>query len=225
MRSGPATVTVNGVPADTAKVVMLDGSTQTELASRTEAPWTFTWDAVDNTVSPWFVITDRAGNPTTRSSDYIVDDEAPVIQRVDFAGAYSTNRLDTGTGWVGASSILAPTIQDESLIARSEWWVNGVLTSTDPSFSWNAGKVAASAANVQLRVWDAAGNTSSKAFRVGIDKAAPATTVYPAERSLIRGTTYVTSIKASDPHGIAYTDLISPATPTTRRPTSSMRAS
>jgi hypothetical protein len=135
------------------------------------------------------------------------DEVAPVITRVDFAGTYSTNRLDTGAGWVGAISKVKPTIADESPIARTEWRVNGVLTSSEPTFTWDARPVTTPTATVELRVWDAAGNTSAKSFLVNIDKAAPATTVYPAQRALIRGTTFVTSIRASDRGGVAYTDL------------------
>jgi hypothetical protein len=210
VRSGPVSVTVAGLADDTAKVVMLDGSSQVELAARTEAPWTFSWNAVNNAVAPWFVITDRAGNSTTRAAGYLVDDEAPVVQRVDFAGSYSTNRLDTGTGWVGAVSTLRPAIQDESRIARAEWWVNGVLKSTDETFAWDARAFTPATATVELRVWDAAGNTAKKSFRVNIDKAAPAMTVSPAERKLVRGKTFASSLKVSDPHGVAYTALEKP---------------
>ncbi|MFG1995585.1 Ig-like domain-containing protein [Actinoplanes sp. NPDC048988] len=210
MRTGPVNIAVDGVAADTAKIVMVDAGTRAELATRTEAPWTFSWDAVDNTVSPLFVITDRAGNSLTRASGYIVDNEAPVIERADFAGSYSTNRLDAGTGWVGGISYVNATIADESPISRSEWRVDGVLKSTAAQFYWDARAIPAATATVEVRVWDAAGNTSSKAFRVNIDKAAPTMSVSPAPGALVRGTSYVTFLKATDRSGIAYVQLTSP---------------
>lgn len=204
MRSGTMTVTVTGLQPDTAKVTMLDGGT------RTAAPWTFTWDAADKATPPTFVITDRAGNSITRFSRYIVDDEAPVIDRVDFTGSYSSNRLDLGGGWVGAFSFVKATISDESPIARTEWWVNGVLTSTDPLFYWIATNITAPTAAVEARVWDAAGNNASRSFVVNIDQTAPTMVVSPAERALIRGSSYVTALNASDRSGVAYTGLQDP---------------
>lgn len=205
--SGPVTVTVTGVSADTAKIVMSDGTT------RTEAPWTFSWPAAAGAVAPSFVLTDRAGNRTTRASGYVVDDAAPVITRVDFDGSYSTNRLDTSAGWVGAVSYLRPTITDQSPVTRTEWRVNGVLKSSQSTFFFDARSVTTPTATVEVRAWDAVGNTAAKSFRVNIDKAAPAMTVYPAERALIRGTTFVTSIRATDRNGVAYTTLQAPVHP------------
>ncbi|GAA0440191.1 hypothetical protein Aca07nite_47900 [Actinoplanes capillaceus] len=207
--SGPVTITLKGVASDVWRIDAIDGQFRTQLSGE---PWTYTWNAVDGTVSPRFVLRDFAGNTTTLETGYTVtaepaDDQPPVIAQVDFVGSYSTNRLDTGTGWVGGVSVLKPTINDESAIVRTEWTIDGVLRSSDPTFSWDVRAFAASTATVGLRVWDAAGNTSSTSFRVNIDRAGPTMTIAPGNRALIRGTSYVTSIKAADPHGVAVTNL------------------
>jgi hypothetical protein len=206
MRSGPAEITV-GAAADTAKIEVTEGLPGAVLATITAAPWTYTWAAGDGKTPPCVRLTDKAGNTSGTCSKYIVDDDAPVIERVVNAAAYSTNVLDTGTGWVGGFNHVQSTITDESTIAKTEWRVNGALSSTDPMFYWNTTAVKTPTATVEIRVWDAVGHTASKSFLVNIDKAPPAMTVSPAERKLIRGSSFVTTAKATDPHGIAYTML------------------
>jgi hypothetical protein len=129
---------------------------------------------------------------------------------VDTVSQYLPNRVDTGTGWVGSMAYLEYKVTDESPITRAEWWVNGVLASTKPLFPWDVHTITAPTAQVELRVWDAAGNTASKSFTVNIDKTVSATVVAPAQNTLIRGTSFVTSVKVNDPHGKAYSTILSP---------------
>jgi hypothetical protein len=201
---GPVTITLTGVPGDVWRVDAIDGGIETQLP---EAPWTYTWNAISGTTSPRFVLHDFAGNIATLATDYVVAARVPVITRVDFAGAYSTNRLDTGTGWVGGVSTLKPTFQDGPAVTRVEWSVDGVVKSTSQNFTWDARTGTAATATVRLQVWDAAGNTSSKSFLANIDRTAPTTTIAPGQKALIRGTSYVTSIRAADTHGVAVTNL------------------
>ncbi len=207
--SGPVAIALTGVAGDVWRIDALDGQIRTQLSGE---PWTYTWNAVSGAVSPKFVLRDFAGNTTTLETGYAVtgkpvDDRPPVITQVDFVGPYSTNRLDTGTGWIGGVSTLKPTIRDESAIVRTAWTVDGTLRSGDGTFTWNVRTFAAATATVRLQVWDAAGNTSSKSFLVNIDKSAPTMTVTPGHHALIRGTSYITSLKAADPHGVAVTNL------------------
>ncbi|GIM83073.1 hypothetical protein Aco04nite_84800 [Winogradskya consettensis] len=204
VQSGPVPITLTGVSDDAWRVDVIDGGVRSQLME--DPPRSYTWNATSGATSPQFVLFDFAGNTTTLATNYVVDDQAPVIARVDFGGSYSTNRLDTGAGWVGGVSTLKPTVQDGSKIARAEWKVNGAVKSSSQTFSWDARSLGASA-TVQLQVWDVAGNTSSKSFKVNIDKAGPTMTVAPSQNKLIRGTTYVTSVKASDAHGVAVTNL------------------
>ncbi|MEU4155870.1 Ig-like domain-containing protein [Actinoplanes sp. NPDC026670] len=204
--SGPVKITLTGVAADVWRIDALDGQLRTQLEGD---PWSYTWTAVTGAASPAFVLRDLAGNTTTIETGYTVtvDDQPPVITQVDFVGTYSTNRLDTGTGWVGGVSTLKPTIHDASPIVRTEWTVDGVLRSSAPTFAWDARASVTSTATVQLQVWDVAGNTSTRAFPVNIDKTGPTTSITPGHRALIRGTSYVTSVKAADPRGVAVTNL------------------
>ncbi|WP_203779877.1 Ig-like domain-containing protein [Actinoplanes philippinensis] len=204
--SGPVKITLTGVAADVWYIDAVEGDFRTGVS---RDPWAYTWNAVAGATSPRFVLRDLAGNTTTLETGYTVtvDDQAPVIEQVDFVGAYSTNRLDTGAGWVGAVSTLKPTIHDDSAIVRTEWAVDGVVRSSAQTFSWDARTLTASTATVRLQVWDAAGNTSSKSFLVNVDKTGPAMVIAPGHNTLIRGTSYVTSVKAADPRGVATTNL------------------
>ncbi|BCY15494.1 Ig-like domain-containing protein [Actinoplanes sp. L3-i22] len=211
LRSGPVTITLPDMSADVTSVKVTDGLGGPLLTTLTAAPWSYAWNATDSATPPCFQAADPAGNLMTHCTDYIVDDENPVIDQVLFDGSYSSNRLDEGTGWVGARSYVRAEVTDESPITRTEWWVNGSLVSTSfPTFEWDAQAITAPTATVELRIWDAAGNPSSKSFPVNIDKAAPAATVTPAQNTLVRGTTFVTTIKATDRNGIAYTALEAP---------------
>jgi hypothetical protein len=207
---GPVTVTLGNVPDDLASVKVLDGNNGPVLATLTSAPWTYTWNAAVGGRTPCFAAFDKVGNGWGDCTDYQVDGAAPVIEQVLFAGRYSTHRLDTGAGWVGARSTLLATVADQSPITRTEWWVNGVLTSSSEIFTWDARAITTSTATVELRVWDATGNTASKSFAVRIDKAAPAATISPANNALIRGATYITSLKVSDPNGVGFSGVIGP---------------
>jgi hypothetical protein len=210
LRSGPVTVELKDLPADVAEVRVLDGRTDELVTTLTTAPWTHTWDATNDATPPAFLAVDQVGNVWHASTDYIVDDEAPVIDRVDTVSAYLPNRVDTGTGWIGAKGNLQYAVTDKSPITRTEWWVNGVLTSTTRSFAWDAGTITAPTAKVELLVWDAAGHTTAKSFTVNIDRTVSATVVAPAHNTLIRGTSFVTSVTVNDPHGRAYSTLLAP---------------
>jgi hypothetical protein len=209
LHAGTVTVRLNDVPADVAEVRVLDGKTDALVTTLTAAPWTYTWNATNDATPPAFLAVDRVGNVWHVSTDYLVDDESPVIDSVDAAGEYLSYRVDTGTGWVGSLAYLEYKVTDESPITRTEWWVNGVLASSKPLFVWDAHAITAPTAKVELRVWDAAENTTSKSFTVNIDNKVSAT-VAPAQNALIRGTTFVTSVTVSDPHGRAFSTILSP---------------
>ncbi|MBO3738789.1 Ig-like domain-containing protein [Actinoplanes flavus] len=212
--SGPVTVRLSGMADDIVKVEMtslFDGGEV--LATRTEAPWEFTWNAVGGTTRPHFRLTDRAGNTGIQDSRYVVDAEAPVIERVDSVSAYSPGRVDLGGAWVGQVSRLRAVIRDKSRIARYEWRVDGRIVSSDPTLSWVPANHPAATADISLQVWDPFGYTASTSFTVNLDKDAPAMTVYPAEGALIRGATFRTGVKATDAHGVAYVALQAPDNP------------
>jgi hypothetical protein len=216
--SGPVTVRLSGLADDIVKVEMTSLFQGGEvLETRTEAPWEFTWDAVGDGTRPHFRLTDRAGNTGTQDSGYVVDAEAPVIERVDSASAYSPGRVDLGGAWVGQVSLLRPTIRDKSKGLRFEWRVNGEVAASTSYLSWVPANVPGPTADISLQVWDPFGYTSSTSFTVNMDKDNPAMTVYPAEGALIRGTTFRTSVTATDARGVAYVALQAPDNPTGSR--------
>jgi hypothetical protein len=213
MRSGPVAMSFSEVSADTVKIEMTKGLDGVVLATDTSAPWDFNWVGVDKAVPPCFAIVDRAGNVTSVCSHYIVDDDAPVIQQISLQADDVTSTFVPGTGWssgggwAGGVSDFYPVIKDASGIARLDWLVDGVLSSNFGNLELNAAAIKTPAVTVELRVTDAAGNASATSFVVNIDNAGPAMTVSPAEHTLVRGSTFVTSVKATDPHGVGYTDL------------------
>ncbi|MEU8659943.1 hypothetical protein AB0C31_25000, partial [Actinoplanes philippinensis] len=210
LRSGPVTIGLTDVPADVREVRVLDGFTDELITTITGAPWTYTWNAAKGTTPPAFEAVDRVGNRIHIGTDYIVDDESPVIDRVDTVSQYLPNRVDTGTGWVGARATLEYRATDESAITRTEWWVGGVLASTTPRFDGDLRAVTTPTVRVELRLQDVAGNTAAKSFTVNVDRTVSATVVAPAQNTLVRGTSFVTSVTVKDPHGTAYSTLLSP---------------
>ncbi|WP_436525405.1 Ig-like domain-containing protein [Actinoplanes sp. HUAS TT8] len=210
LHSGTIFVSLDGVPADVKTVQVLDSKTDAVIDTLTGAPWTYDWDATTDATPPAFLAVDQAGNPWHVSTDYVVDDEAPVIDHVDNVVQYMTSRLDTGTGWVGSLGSLEYTATDKSPITRTEWRVNGVVASTTPTFLFNTHSLTAATAKIELRVTDAAGNTSAELFTVNIDKTVTGVTVLPTQNKLIRGTSYVTSVTVNDPHGKAYSTIVAP---------------
>jgi hypothetical protein len=209
VRSGPMTIELNGVPADMTEVRVFDRDTDKVLATLTRAPWRYVWNASDDS-TPIFLAVDKVGNPWYVGADYIVDDESPVINQVSTVSRYLPNRLDTGKGWAGTKALLEYSASDESPIARTEWWVNGVRSSTAPRFAWDTRAITAPTARVEVRLTDAVGNTASKSFTVNIDRTVSATVVAPAQNTLVRGTSFVTSVKVGDPRGRAWSTLLSP---------------
>ena len=201
MRSGAITITLTDVSSDVVRVVSSDG------AELTAAPWSFPWQAVNRAKSPSFDLYDEAGNKTTLTTDYIVDEDPPVIQSVTNIQAYTPSVLNDGNGWVGDAATLRATIQDASPL-RYEWWVDGVLESTGQYFFWRTTGMTALTANVELRVWDAVGNFAAHSYVANIDNKPPAlNALTPGWYALVRGSSFTTTIKATDPHGIAYSNL------------------
>ncbi|MFI1993847.1 Ig-like domain-containing protein [Actinoplanes sp. NPDC020271] len=205
--SGTVTITLNDLPADT-KSVWADGhSLPVPPAAE---PWTSTWTASSGTASPTFVAEDRVGNVWEVKTGYVVREVRPVIQQVNNVGPWGSIRLDTGTGSAGPLNHLEYTATSEFPIVRTSWTVVGGMSANTPRFDWDASGSTILVPTVELTVWDAADNSASKSFPVALDRNVSRTLVYPAENTLVRGTSFVTSVTVDDPIGKGYSKLLAP---------------
>jgi hypothetical protein len=211
MRGGPTTATLSDVSAETTAIEMTDGPNGAVLATSTAAPWTFTWDATETAAPPCFRLSDPVGNTTTYCSNYIVSDEPPVITSVAALGNYYTDRgwssqLDDGNGWTGADGTIVPFITDKAGIDHTELWVNGVLqgssTARAPMFAWHDTTRGKTSANLEVRVSDRVGLTTTKSFHLNIDNAGPVLKVSPSNGTLVRGSQLTVTETAADQHRI-----------------------
>jgi hypothetical protein len=212
IHSGPVTVTLSALSDDVAKIEMNDGSVNAPaLATVTSAPWTFTWDASETAAAPCFKIFDQAGNYTTICSKYVVADEPPVIEKVVSYEDYSSTVLDGGAGWAGEDASFEATVTGRAPVDHYQWWVDGKRkdsgTGVNIWYYWHDATPHKTLANVELRVWDTAGNEATKAFKVNVDNVAPTLSITPANNALVRGGTFTTTAKATDPRGIGYLDV------------------
>jgi hypothetical protein len=209
LRSGPVTITLSDVPDDVVQIAMHDVDSRLELAKLTSEPWTFTWNATPGT-NHAFWLRDRAGNINSVVPDYIVDDDAPVIRHLTSGGPYTPELvIGPSGGTVGGNGHVAlnAVVDDVSPLTRIEWWADGTLRSTGSLLGkWETRTNGPS--TVELRVWDAAGHTSTATFPITIDNTGPTVTaVTPANGTLVRGTTIRTTINASDPNGIGHVNV------------------
>lgn len=207
MRSGPASVTLTDVSADTATIDMIDGPDGAVLATATAAPWTFTWNATETATPPCFRLSEPFGNTTTYCSNYVVSDQPSVITSVTAFGLiigdfHWWSELEGGNGWVGTDAEISATVTDKAGIDHAELWADGVLQGTStlsqPWFTWHDATRGKTSANVEIRVVDRVGLTTTKAFRLNIDNAAPVLKVSPGNRTLVRGKQLTVTWTATD---------------------------
>ncbi|WIM96697.1 Ig-like domain-containing protein [Actinoplanes oblitus] len=216
MRSGPTTATLSDIPAGTSKVEMTDGLNGAVLATLTAAPWAFTWNAATTAAPPCFRLSETAGDSTTYCSNYVVSDEAPVINSVSvwhefggdqFGGRQAwSSRLDQGNGWIGTDGTITSNATDKVGIDHTELWVDGVLRSSITgrwaSFPWHDATRGKTSANLEVRVTNRVGLTTIKAFRLNIDNAGPVLRLTPRNGTLLRGNQVVVTRTATDQHRI-----------------------
>ncbi|GLW35136.1 Ig-like domain-containing protein [Actinoplanes regularis] len=211
MESGPVTITLTGLPDDIRDVTMVDTTTHDDLAVRTEAPWTFTWNATEQATRPLFELQDKAGNWTNLSSGYVVDDTAPVIDHVNYQAMYlPVQALKPGTGTtVGARAHLDATVTDKTPLSRVEWWVDGTLRGTRfTAFNIEPQMTKGSSSTVELRVWDALGHPATATFPLTIDRAGPTiSNITPGNLTPVHGWAITSAITVTDPNGLGHTSI------------------
>ncbi len=206
MHPGPVTVTLAGVPDDIDKVTLYDNNQPVEV--RTEGPWTFTWNATEESTGLYFQLRDKAGNLGYVYPSYLVDESAPVIGDLFFSAPYAGVRT-VGTGEViGAAGELGTTVTDKSPLSSTEWWVNGVLQGGSNRFDLRPDMTTGTSAVIEFRAVDNLGHEARKSFPVTIDRTGPViTSMTPANGAFVRGSSFRTTITASDPNGIGYTSV------------------
>lgn len=220
MRSGPMTATLSEVTTATSKIEMTDGPAGGVLATLTAAPWAFAWNASATATPPCFRLSEPAGNSTTYCSNYVVSDEAPVIKSVrvfheyrgdEFGGRLAwSSQLDQGKGWIGTDGTIISSATDKVGIDHTELWVDGVLHSSasgqSASFDWHDATRGKTFANLQVRVTNRVGLTTTKAFRLNIDNVGPVLRISPRAGTLLRGKQVIVTRTATDQHRIALPD-------------------
>lgn len=222
MRSGPMTATLSDVTTATNKIEMTDGPAGAVLATLTAAPWAFTWNASTTATPPCFQLSEPAGNSTTYCSNYVVSDEAPVIKSVsvwheftgdEFGGKMAwSSQLDQGKGAIGTDGTIISTATDKTGIDHTELWVDGVLHSSSTTgrsssyFDWHDATRGKTLANLQVRVTNRVGLTTTKAFRLTIDNVGPLLKISPRAGTLLRGNQVIVTRTATDQHRIIAPD-------------------
>ncbi|GAA2711174.1 Ig-like domain-containing protein [Actinoplanes palleronii] len=220
MRSGPMTATLSDVSPETNKIEMMDGLSSTVLTTVTAAPWAFTWDASAAASPPCFRLSETGGNTTTYCSNYVVSDEAPVIKSVSAYHEYGgtdrggtiawSSQLDLGKGWIGADGTITVGATDKAGVDHTELWVDGVrrssITGQPNSFDWHDTTRGKTFANLEVRVTNRVGLTTTKAFRLNIDNVGPALKIAPRSGTLLRGKQVIVTKTAIDQHRVVLPD-------------------
>jgi hypothetical protein len=198
MRSGPVTITLQDVPADTKEITVRE-STGLPLATLTAAPWTYAWQAGGAVGSPCFTIWDKAGNTGQRCSEYIVDDAGPTATVTPKGGALIR----------GARFTTSISAQDPAGIGRA--YLDGADGAGRP-FSYTSASVAAGRDGVRTITWvvlDKLGNRSTVSRSVVVDNTGPTLAFGAAPKNGAKLTRKVVlTASASDRNGVAQVQLL-----------------
>ncbi|GLW35253.1 Ig-like domain-containing protein [Actinoplanes regularis] len=207
LHPGPVTITLTSLPDDLTKVTFY-GNEQPEV--RTEGPWTFTWNATEEGFGPYFELRDKAGNYGDIYPRYLVDESAPVISDLTYQPPYDGVRtIGTDGALIGATARLGITVTDKSPVNTTEWRVDGVLRSYESGYlDLTPDMTTGTSAVIEYRAVDKLGHEARKSFPVTIDRTGPAiSSMTPANGAFVRGSSFRTTITASDPNGIGYTSV------------------
>jgi len=205
LERGAFTITASDVSEDVAEIALVspDG---VKVATVTSAPWTIMYDSVAGPPGVHIAVTDRAGN-TRQYPGYVLDNTPPTIRELDFFG-HPVGRV---RGWTQISVPLS----DSSGVNHDEWRVDGVLAQSRPAPAnpnqWYDGSTLTydfgttqRTSTLQVLARDRAGNESTKTFTVVVDATGPSiTSIAPANGTLLRGSQITSTMRATDPAGIA----------------------
>jgi hypothetical protein len=204
---GVVTLTATGVSDDLAQIVLWDHATGRAAATATGAPWTMNWDTTGRTGVAYvhLELTDKVGNVSFAYGFYGLDNTGPAITGLRFPQQADHTVV---SGRVSGRSRLAAVIDTISPLDRVEWWVDGTLRTTyrgsgpEPFFDWDTGKANGTAV-LEVRAYDVLGHRASMTRSIVMDNTGPTiTSVAPADRALVRGGEFKTTVKGTDPSGI-----------------------
>nr|BFE74596.1 hypothetical protein GCM10020092_078970 [Actinoplanes digitatis] len=102
-----------------------------------------------------------------------------------------SSRLDEGKGWIGTDGTISSSATDKVGIDHTELWVDGVFhssaTGQSAFFYWHDATRGRTFANLEVRVTNRVGLTTTKAFRLNIDNVGPVLQISPrAEHAAAR---------------------------------------
>lgn len=206
---GVLTVSATDVSDDLAEV-SLRGNNGVTVATATSAPWTITYNTVGGPGYVYVDVMDRAGN-TREYLGYQLDNVPPTIR--DMTGF--RGRAGRVSGFTqlnvplsgGANHVEARV--DGTLV---DSWDGGhspefYSTTDGVGIDYDFGTTARTA-TVDVLVRDVAGNVATRTFTLIVDPAGPTiTSLTPANGALVRGSTIYFTIHATDPDGIAFSDV------------------
>lgn len=194
------TITASGLPDDVAAVGL--SRTGQLISQATAAPWELTWDTsgfpVSSSVSLW--VKDKAGNTTTTSGFYTVDNQGPTVE-------------DRPTIIPGGRGVFGGWLSDRSGVDHAEWYVDGVLVGDmNAQYDWGA---KSRTAEITVKAWDVNGHGSTTTFPVTVDADAPVvTSASPANGTLVRGTSVTSTMRFKDVSGVQFATPVSGYTTT-----------
>ncbi|MEU7909147.1 Ig-like domain-containing protein [Actinoplanes sp. NPDC049118] len=208
---GVVTFTATDVSSDLAQIVLFDHASGREVAKATAAPWSMTWDTTGRTgdTHVHFELTDKVGNVSFAYGFYGIDNTGPTISGLQFPQQADHAVVD---GRISGKARLTALVDGPSPLDRVEWWVDGTLRSTypvpssgsypTPYFDWDTG-LANGTALLEVRAHDILGHRATATRNIVIDNTGPTiTSITPANRALVRGGQFKTTVKGADPSGI-----------------------
>ena len=189
-------VSDNGTIRSVKTILTLPTGRTVNMAA-TVAPWKLTWSSgtLTGTIGIATTVTDAAGNTTTASGSFEVDNKAPSVAFALPARAAAGVPVELTTP------------SDDT--AKMELLIKGQLIAATESAPWSIPFDPAGVTGsipLTVRVTDAAGNVSTLSKAVTIDTTGPVVRLMTTNK--IMGTAAALRVSATDPAGVASVELL-----------------
>lgn len=132
-------------------------------ATDTASPYTFTWNTATLTNGSYTLTAqayDAAGNVGQSSSTVTVNNPVADITAPTVSISSPVNNAS-----VSGTAVISAAASDNAAVTKVEFYINGVLNSSDTAspynFSWNTANVVNGVYSLTAKAYDAAGNTST----------------------------------------------------------------